>query len=369
MKVTAAIARSTGAPLTISEFDLDELRHDEVRVRMVASGVCHTDAVVRDGVIPTPLPAVLGHEGAGVVEAVGADVTTVRVGDHVVLSANSCGVCRQCLSGDLAYCADLFGRNFGAHRPDGSTPLSENGEPIGSQFFGQSSFSSFANVAARSVVVVDSTVDLALLAPLGCGLQTGAGAILNELRPFPGANLAVFGTGAVGSAAIMAAALTGAAAIVAVDIIDSRLELARSLGATHTINSRTEDVAARIAEITGGRGLDFALDTTAIPGVLRLAADNLAIRGTLALVGSSLPGTEIHLEIGESLNRGWTFKTIIQGSSIPQTFIPALIELWKAGKFPFDRLVRSYAFEDINTAFEDSERGTTIKPVVVFPAD
>jgi aryl-alcohol dehydrogenase len=366
MKVTAAVARQQGAPLVIEELDLDELRPDEVRVRMVASGVCHTDAAVRDQVIPTPLPAVLGHEGSGIVDAVGRDVTTVEVGDHVVLSANSCGSCRQCLSGDLAYCENLFASNFAARRADGSMPLSKDGEPVGSRFFGQSSFSSYSNVAERSVVRVPRDVDLTLLAPLGCGMQTGAGAILNELRPSAGSTVAVFGTGAVGCAAIMAAAISACTTVIAVDVVPSRLELARSLGATHTIDSRTEDVDERLREITGGHGIDVALDTTAIPGVLRTAADHLAIRGTLALVGSSLPGTEVHLEIGESLNRGWTFKTIIQGSSVPQVFIPALIDLWRAGRFPFDRLIEKYELADIDTAFRDSERGTTIKPVVVF---
>lgn len=366
MKVTAAVARKKGAPLQIAELDLDDLRDDEVRVRIVASGVCHTDAVVRDQMIPTPLPAVLGHEGAGIVEAVGADITTVAVGDHVVLSANSCGICRHCLSGDLAYCEQLFARNFAARRPDGSTPFSGDGLPIGGQFFGQSSFAQYANVAERSVVKVDLDMDLTLVAPLGCGMQTGAGAVLNDLRPEPGAAIAVFGTGAVGCAAVMAAALSPCAQIIAIDIVDSRLELATSLGATHSVNSRTENVVDRLMAITNGQGVNYALDTTAIPGVLRAAADSLAVRGTLALVGSSRPGTEVHLEIGESLNRGWTFKTIIQGSSVPQVFIPALIDLWKLGKFPFDRLIKTYPFTDINTAFVDSENGTTVKPVVVY---
>ncbi|VXC43689.1 Aryl-alcohol dehydrogenase [Arthrobacter sp. 9V] len=366
MQVTAAVTHSTGAPFILKTLDLDELRPDEVRVRMVATGVCHTDAVVRDQMIPTPLPAVLGHEGAGIVESIGSAVTTVRPGDHVVLSANSCGVCLKCLSGESAYCEDLFARNFGASRADGSTPLSFEDEQISSMFFGQSSFSSVSNVAERSIVRVDKDIDLSLVAPLGCGIQTGAGAVLNDLRPPAGSSIAVFGTGAVGSAALMAAAVSGCTRIIAIDILDSRLDIALALGATHVINSRTDDVTMRLQEITAGRGVDFVLDTTAIPRVLRTAVDNLAVRGTAAVVGSSRPGTEVHLEIGESLNRGWTFKTIIQGSSVPQLFIPALIELWKQGKFPFDRLIKKYSFKDINEAFEDAEKGLTIKPVLVY---
>ncbi len=367
MKITAPVATAHKQPLVFQPLELDdELRPDEVRVRMVASGVCHTDAVVRDGVIPTPLPAVLGHEGAGVIEAVGSQVTTVDAGDHVVLSANSCGVCVQCLSGRLAYCEDLFNRNFAARRSDGGTSLTGDSGAVGSNFFGQSSFSPVANVAVRSVVKVDPSVDLTALAPLGCGIQTGAGAVLNELQPHAGSSIAVFGTGAVGSAAIMAAAVTAATVIVAVDILDNRLDFARTIGATHTINSRNEDVSVRLAEITAGRGLDYALDTTGIPAVVRTAVDNLAIRGTAGLVGSSLSGTEVPFEIGESLNRGWTFKTIIQGSSVPQVFIPALIELWRQGRFPFDSMIKRYPIAEINSAFDDSERGVTIKPVVVF---
>lgn len=367
MRTTAAIATAPNTPFSIDAIELDDLRPDEVRVQMVASGVCHTDAAVRDGVIPTRFPVVLGHEGAGIVEAVGSAVQSVRPGDHVVLSANSCGHCAQCLSGRLAYCDDLYERNFAAHRPDGTTAFTnQTGEPVGSTFFGQSSFAAFSNVAERSVVPVDPDVDLTLVAPLGCGMQTGAGAILNELRPHPGASVAIFGTGAVGMAALLATRLTGATSIIAVDVVDSRLELADELGATHTINSRTENTAERLRHITAGHGVDFALDTTGIPAVLRTAVDALAVRGTAALVGSSRAGTEAHFEIGESLNKGWTFKTIIQGSSVPQTFIPALIGLWKQGRFPFDRFIRHYPHAGITTAFDDAERGVVIKPVIVY---
>ncbi len=197
-------------------------------------------------------------------------------------------------------------------------------------------------------------------------MQTGAGAVLNELRPPPGSSIAVLGTGAVGTAALLAARLTGATTIVAVDVVDSRLELAAELGATHTLNSRSHDLQTELARITNGRGLDYVLDTTGKPSVLRSAVDSLGIRGTAALVGSSPEGTEAHFEIGESLNKGWTFKTIIQGGSVPQVFIPALIALWKQGRFPFDTIIHHYPFDDINEAFADAARGTVIKPVIVY---
>ncbi|MFW0873046.1 NAD(P)-dependent alcohol dehydrogenase [Rhodococcoides corynebacterioides] len=365
--ITAAVARSTGDPLTIESLELDELRSNEVRVRMVASGVCHTDAIVRDGIYPTPLPAVLGHEGAGVVEGIGSDVTTVAVGDHVVLSAAYCGKCVQCRSGRVAYCENLFAEDFGGRRHDGTTSLTSESGPVSSHFFGQSAFSTHANVVETSIIKVDKNVPLETLAPLGCGLQTGAGAVLNDLRPAPGTSIAVFGTGAVGSAAIMAARIAGCTTVIAVDLHDSRLELAETIGATHTVNGRTDDVVERIADITGGAGLNFALDTTAVPAVLQQAAASLGIGGTVALVGAAAPGTEVTFEIGASLVKGWTFKTIIQGSSVPQQFIPRLVELFEQGRFPFDKLIRHYRFDDINTAFADSENGSTIKPVVVLP--
>jgi len=224
--VTAAVAPATGEPLTIQQLRLDDLRPDEVRVRLVATGVCHTDAIVRDGIYPTPLPAVLGHEGAGVVEAVGDAVTTVEPGDQVVLSAAYCGHCPKCRAGLGAYCENLFAEDFGGRRRDGTTSLSSEEGPVSSHFFGQSSFATRANVVETSVVKVGPTASLATLAPLGCGLQTGAGAILNELRPEAGTSLVVFGTGAVGSAAIMAGRIAGCTTVIAVDLHDSRLELA-----------------------------------------------------------------------------------------------------------------------------------------------
>jgi aryl-alcohol dehydrogenase len=365
--ITAAVARERSKLLTIEQLQLDDIRPNEARVRMVAAGICHTDAIVRDGVLPTPLPAVLGHEGAGVVEKVGADVTSVRPGDAVVLSAAYCTRCGQCRAGSMAYCENLFAQDFGGRRADGSTALSaEDGTPISSHFFGQSSFGSYANVVESSLIPVPAAAPLEVLAPLGCGLQTGAGSILNELRPPAGSSIAVTGAGAVGLAALMAARVIGCTTIIAVDMHDQRLELARELGATHTVKASAGPLDEALLAATGGRGVNYVLDTTAVPGVLTAAAQALSIRGTLALVGASAPGTVAPFEIGLSLVKGWTFKTIIQGSAVPQQFIPRLIELWSQGRFPFDRLIRNYTLEDINLAFSDSASGEAVKPVVVY---
>jgi aryl-alcohol dehydrogenase len=364
--VTAAVAREANADLVIEQLELDDLRHNEVRVRMVATGVCHTDAIVRDQVYPTPLPAVLGHEGAGIVEAVGDSVRTVQPGDHVLLAAAYCGHCDKCRAGQMAYCENLFAADFGGRRTDGSTSLSKDGEAISSHFFGQSSFATFANVVEESVIKVDADVPLEILAPLGCGIQTGAGSILNQLKPALNSSLVVIGTGAVGSGAIMAGRVAGCSKVIAVDIHDSRLDLARELGATDTINTRSVDLTEEIMRLTNGRGADYVLDTTARPELLRQAADALGNRGTLALVGAAKPGTEVTFEIGLSLVKGWTFTTIVQGSSVPQVFIPKLVELWKEGRFPIDKLMRNYSLEEINQGFADSASGEVIKPVVVF---
>lgn len=367
MQITAAVARVQGQPLTIERLELDELRPSEARVRMVASGVCHTDAIVRDGIYPTPLPAVLGHEGAGVVEAVGDAVTAVAVGDHVVMAAAYCGKCDRCRAGQMAYCENLFAADFGGRRADGSAAFSDaEGTAISSHFFGQSSFATYANVVEESLIKIDPDVPLELVAPLGCGLQTGAGTVLNELQPRLGSTLVVLGTGAVGAGAIMAARVANCAQVIAVDIHDSRLELAKELGATGIINTRTEKLSEAVMALTGGRGADYIVDTTARPELLEQAVDALALRGTLAIVGAAAPGTTANFEIGASLVKGWTLKMVIQGSSVPQVFIPRLIQLWQNGRFPFDKLIKHYDHQDINDGFADSKSGITVKPVIRY---
>lgn len=366
MEITAAVTPGTGEPFEIKTLELDDPRPNEVRVKLTATGVCHTDAIVRDQVYPTPLPAVLGHEGAGIVESVGDAVTTIQPGDHVVLGFNSCGECTQCFTGRPAYCKNFYDYNFAGVRPDETTALSDNGTNVSSHFFGQSSFATHANVSARSVVKVDDDAPLALLGPLGCGLMTGAGSIMNSLAVRAGETVAIFGTGAVGSSAIMAATAVGAITIIAIDLVDSRLEAAGDYGATHTINSGNENLAERIAEITGGQGVNMALDTTGITAVTRQAADSVGINGRVGLVGAPNLGDEVTFEVGASLLKGWSFQTIIEGDAVPQDFIPKLVDLWRQGKFPIEKLTKTYPLDQINQAFEDSATGKTIKPIVTF---
>lgn len=291
----------------------------------------------------------------------------MRPGDHVVLSAAYCTRCPQCHSGRMAYCENLLAEDFGGRRSDGTTAFTDEADtPVSSHFFGQSSFAARANVVESSLVPVDPAAPLELLAPLGCGMRTGAGTVLNELRPPTGSSIAISGTGAVGMAAIMAARIAGCTTVIALDLHNTRLRTAEKLGANHTVNPDSSDTLEELQRITGGRGVHHILNTTAIPAVLNTLARALSVRGHLAPVGAAAPGTEAPFEIGESLVKGWTFQTIVQGGSIPQEFIPRLVGLWRQGRFPVDELVRTYKFDDINTAFADSAHGQTINPVIRF---
>lgn len=359
MQIRAAVVEEKSGPFVLRDLELDDPRPDEVLIRIVATGVCQTDAHVRDQAYAVPLPVVLGHEGAGVVVKVGSEVTSVAPGDHVALSYQSCGHCNYCLQGHGPYCVHGFELCFGGARLDGTNALHDG---VHGHFFGQSSFATYAIATERNVVKVPTDVPLELMGPLGCGMQTGAGAVLNTLKVPAGASIAVFGTGGVGLAAIMAARIAGASIIIAVDISDERLALASELGATHIINGRSEDTRARIMAITAA-GVDYVLEITAQPKMLKLAVDVLALMGTAALIGGAPAGTEAPVDMNQLLN-GRSVRGIVQGDATPQVFVPRLIELYRAGKFPFDRLVRFYEFEDINQAFADAKSGRTIKPIL-----
>lgn len=363
MIITAAVVDEKGGRFVVQQLEMGQVRSDELLVKVSAAGVCHTDIVVRDQWYPVPLPAVLGHEGAGVVEQVGSAVVGLAPGDRVSLSFNSCGTCRYCLIGRPSYCADFFARNFGSSRPDGSSPLSRDGALIHANYFGQSSFATYAVANVRSVVKLTDDIPFEVVAPFGCGIQTGAGSVLNSLRPPAGSSIAVFGAGSVGLAAIMAAALSGCTTIIAVDLKPSRLEMARDLGATHTIDATSENAVERITEITHG-GADYSLEVTASPKVLRQAVECLAPTGQCGLIGAAAFGTEASLDMNSILIPGRTVRGLVEGDSIPQLFIPRLVELWKQGKFPVDRIVATYDFDAIDQAVHDAESGAVIKPVL-----
>ncbi len=348
--IKAAVLRKGGVPLHIESLEMEGPKDDEILVRIKASGICHTDIDFVDSW--TGEAVVLGHEGSGIVERAGKAVKGIRRGDHVVLSYQSCGRCRQCKKSRPAHCERFWEANFEFRRLDGSNALQRNN--VRGHFFGQSSFASHTLATERNIIKVPRSLSMEMLAPLGCGIQTGAGTVMNSLKVAAGEGVAIFGTGSVGLASVMAARLVGANPIIGVDIIPRRLRLALELGATHVINSSRQDVISLITDIS--RGVNYAIDTTGSIEIQQAAIDSLRPKGILALLTGESGG--------DSLPQGRRTVGIIQGDAVPQEFIPKLIRLYMAGKFPFDRLIRFYDFQDINLAIADSKNGKAIKPVL-----
>lgn len=367
MKITAAIALKQGAPLTIEEVELDDhLKADELLIKTVASGVCGADISEVNGG-PTgyaPIPMILGHEGSGIVEAVGDSVQEFEVGDHVSVSYASCGTCKQCVAGRPYACERMNELNFGGRDIDGGYRYQFNGQPL-SSFFQQSSFGNHMKVQARNAVKITKDIDLKLVGPLGCGIQTGAGTVLNDLKPQPGDGIVIFGTGTVGLSAIMAVKIAHCDPIIAVDIVDSRLDTAQKLGATHTINSqKVDDIPAAVNQIVTG-GTDFAVVSAGINGLAENAVRSTGIYGKTAIVGGAFEG---HFNMAQDfLIPAKTVRGVLQGSSLPKLFIPKLIKLYQAGQLPFDQMVKFYELKDVNQAFADSASGKVIKPILVMP--
>jgi len=367
MEIKAAVLNGTEQEFTLSTVELDTtLRPEDILVRVVATGLCHTDLAVRDKQIPFALPGILGHEGAGVVEQVGISVTKVKPGDHVILAPASCGKCSYCKSGHPSYCANFFPLNFGGRRADGSCPYHDHsGNEVSGLFFGQSSFATYSLASENNVVKVDSDVQLEILGPLGCGLQTGAGTVLNVLKPQAGESIVVSGVGPVGLSAIMAAKAAGCTTIIAVDVHDNRLELAKELGATHTINSLKVTVSEEINQKIVPGGVNYAVDTTGRNDVINQAVGSLAFMGRCAIVGVS---PTVKMEIDNAVfTMGRSIVYVVEGDSVPDIFIPQLISLYKKGLFPFDKLIKFYEMDEINQAVEDSEKGVTLKAIIRMP--
>jgi len=364
--ITAAVIHKQGDPFQIEEVTLADPRDDEVLVKGESAGLCHTDLICRDQWYPVPLPCVFGHEGAGVVAAVGKNVKKVAEGDHVVMSLVSCGVCRTCRIGKPAYCAELYNLNFGGSRPDGSNAISSGGTTLHGHFFGQSSFATHSIAYEKNVVKVDPEVDIRLLGPLGCGIQTGFGGTVNSLHPEVGSSIVIFGCGSVGLAALMGAYVAGCGTIIGVDLMDSRLETAKSLGATHVINPKTTpNVVEAVKDITGG-GANYSLEMTASPKVFRDAVDCLAPLGTCGSIGAAAIGTEATFDMGDILLGGKKIMGVIEGDTVIDVFIPVMVDLIKQGRFRLPEIVSYYNLDQINQAADDSHHGKAIKPIFTF---
>lgn len=385
----AAVLRSYEEPFTVEEVALrTDLAAGEILVEIAGCGMCGTDLAVRRSGGRSPLPAVLGHEGAGVVVRTGGPGggqgpdavrsaaggggdgteddagalfdTAIGVGDHVVLSFDSCGHCRSCRAAAPAYCDSFASLNlFGGRAEDPPRLTDASGAALAPRWFGQSSFARYALVPARNAVRVDPGLPLALLGPLGCGFLTGAGAVLNSFRAGPGDTLLVLGAGAVGLAAVMAATAAGARTV-AVDRHSGRLELAERFGAV-ALPAGTAGLPERIRRLTGG-GAQYALDTTASPALVNDALRALRPTGTLGLVARL--HTALPLEPG-TLDRGRAVRHICEGDAVPALLISRLTGLWRAGRFPFDQLIRTYPLTEVNEAERDCAAGRVVKPVLL----
>jgi len=353
--IRAAVVETAGGPFHFETLAMDPPGPDQIRVRLHACGICHTDMVMRDGALPTPFPVILGHEGAGVVDAVGSAIDDVAVGDHVLLSFHSCGACGACHDHQPGYCVEFVPRNFMGVTKAGEGGIWRGDQRIGSNIFGQSAFATHALAHRDNVVRIDPDLPLDILAPLGCGIQTGAGTVLETLKVAPGQSIAILGAGAVGLSAVMAAVIAGAGRIVVIDRHASRLDLARTLGATETGD-----------DLGSVEGLfDHIVDTTGVPSLLGPAVEKLAQRGTLALVGAYPPGG-CAIDPSAIMSMGRRIVGVVEGGIDPQSFIPRLIGYYRDGRLPLEKLIQRYAFDDLQAAFAASESGAVVKPVVVM---
>ncbi|OQV10589.1 Alcohol dehydrogenase GroES-like domain-containing protein [Cladophialophora immunda] len=369
-KTHAIVGHGPKQEPTIREVVLDNIRADEAVVEIHAVGICHADVAILQGVIPSPFPRVLGHEGSGVVKEVGSTVTHVQPGDKVLLSFNPCGRCKNCNKKLPSYCDDFEQRLWSGLRSDGTTTLKSSANadatPVYGNFFGQSSFSRLALVSGSSMIKVQQDTDIKLLAPLGCGIQTGTGVVWNALNVQQGESFIVSGCGAVGMSAIMAARHRGATTIIAVDIKNERLQLAKELGVTHAINGMDKDVIQRIREICPlPAGVNHALDTTGLPAVIETMLDAIGVRGQIVVVGATALDKKVGIQPLEFLNMGKRFIGSVEGDCYPPEAIPQLIELHRQGSLPLEKLVGYYLFDDFATALKDMEEGRVVKPVLV----
>ena len=364
MNIQSAVVTQKGGPITIDNTELAAPNEGEVFGKVRAYGICHTDEVARLGFFPFDFPVVLGHEGAGVVLEVGPGVTDFKEGDAVSFSYGYCGTCEMCRSGRPYACSENRRLNFFGRQFDGTKRISYKGTEV-SSFFGQSAFATHAVVHQNNLIHVDPDIPLALAAPVGCGIQTGAGTVLNCLRPEADTSLLITGCGAVGLSAIMAAKLTPASKIIACDISDERLAFAKELGATHTVNAnKVASVPEAVREITDGLGAHYAADCTGSGESLRLSLNSVRSFGLCAAVGAA---QNITFQVeGELMGVAKRLIGVVEGYSLPQIFIPKLLNYYREGKFPFDKLITYYPFDQIGRAFEDLHTGKAVKAVLTM---
>lgn len=366
IKVKTAVARAADSPFFLETIELDEPQQDEILVKIAGVGLCHTDIVVKSaGPQVYPFPAVLGHEGAGIVEKVGANVKKVGPGDRVAITFRSCGECDRCTAGDAPYCRSFPQLNFTGVRSDGSKAYKNGDEAVAGNFFGQSSFGTYAMTYERNVVKVPDDLPLELVGPLGCGVQTGFGGVVRSLAAKPGSSILILGGGAVGLSAVMGAKVQHCSTIIVLEPHEARRAMALELGATDVIDPANAPQLADAVRAIVPEGVDYALDTTGIPDVLSSTIRCLGSKAVFGIIGVAPPGTPVPGQIGDLVTFGYTIKGIIEGDSDPDEFIPQMMEHYRQGRLPFDKMIKTYPLSQINEAIADQHAGKCIKVVLI----
>ncbi|GAB7347270.1 hypothetical protein MBLNU459_g3360t1 [Dothideomycetes sp. NU459] len=356
------------------------IKDDELVVEMVASGICHTDVLwgsIPDGAAPTIFyPRVLGHEGSGYVKAVGSKVTVAKPGDPVILSFDSCNSCATCKAGTPSLCYSFVDLNFGPNKSfaAGAADASSSSPEIDGRFFGQSSFARYSVVSETSVVnateLIRSKEELELFAPLGCGIQTGSGTVLNVANAQPSDVVAIQGLGGVGLSAIMAARIAGCRTIIGIDRVECRLAAAKEFGATHVVDTSKlpegKTVVQVVQEISDGVGPTVTIDTTGVPALIKSAVETTRFGGKIIQVGSAPADFNLEVPVFTFMVAGKAFIGAIEGNSVPREFLPKLIQWYREGKFPFDKMVKLMPAADFEKGLHEMHSGETIKPVLTW---
>ena len=368
METLAAVIHEPAGPFTIETISVAPPQAGEILVAVKAVGICHTDLVIGSGMLGLTFPAVLGHEGAGIVEMVGEGVTAVKPGDKVLLSFNSCGHCPRCEQGNPAYCFEFFPRNMSCVREDGSSRLSgHDGHAISDNCFGQSSFAGFATATERNIVKLAPDADLAMLAPLGCGVQTGVGAVLRSLKAKAGEALLVVGGGGVGLSAVMGGVIAGCSPIILIEPQAARRAIGTELGATHVIDPATAGDIVEAVRAIVPVGVDLIVDTSAHMPTVDVMPNMISTMGRIGLIGvPAAVDAVVSLAMIPWITGGGTVRGIVEGDSDISGFLPELIAYHAEGRLPLERFVTKYPFAQINDAIADAHHGKCIKPVLVL---
>ncbi|KND33695.1 S-(hydroxymethyl)mycothiol dehydrogenase [Streptomyces acidiscabies] len=358
-QVRAVVARGKGAPVSLETIVVPDPGPGEALVKVEACGVCHTDLHYREGGINDEFPFLLGHEAAGVVEAVGEGVTDVAPGDFVILNWRAvCGNCRACLRGRPQYC-------FNTHNAEQKMTLLDGTELAPA--LGIGAFAEKTLVAAGQCTKVDRAASPAAAGLLGCGVMAGIGAAINTGNVGRGDTVAVIGCGGVGAAAVVGASLAGAAKVIAVDIDDAKLETAAKLGATHAVNSRGTDAVTAIQELTGGFGADVVIEAVGRPETYKQAFYGRDLAGTVVLVGVPTPEMKLELPLLDVFGRGGSLKSSWYGDCLPSRDFPMLIDLYLQGRLPLDAFVtETIQLDEVEKAFDRMRQGDVLRSVVVF---